>query len=219
MFPLLKQEEPNPLLLFQIWLNLPKKDKFVEPHFSMLWGDSIPKYTLVDENGKQTTVDVIAGQIENTIAPKPAPNSWAANPENEVNIWTIEMEPEASWVVPNSSSEVNRRLYFFDGDQLSIEGQDIQLEHVISLNAEVSVTVSNGKTKAKLLMLQGKPINEPVAQYGPFVMNSQQEIQEAMRDYQRTQFGGWPWPEHDHVHPRNAGRFAKHADGREEFKD
>ena len=67
-------------------------------------------------------------------------------------------------------------------------------------------------------MLQGKPIGEPVAQYGPFVMNTQQEIQEAMADYRRTQFGGWPWPSNDHVHPRESGRFAKHADGREEIK-
>ena len=67
-------------------------------------------------------------------------------------------------------------------------------------------------------MLQGKPINEPVAQYGPFVMNTQEEIREAMMDYQRTQFGGWPWPEDEHVHPRERGRFALHADGKEEHK-
>ena len=68
-------------------------------------------------------------------------------------------------------------------------------------------------------MLQGRPINEPVAQYGPFVMNNQAEIQQTMLDFQRTQFGGWPWPSHDHVHAAERGRFAKHADGKFEAKE
>ena len=65
-------------------------------------------------------------------------------------------------------------------------------------------------------MLQGPPIGEPVAQHGPFVMNSRAEIQQAFADYQRTQFGGWPWPADDPVHARDAGRFAKHIDGHRE---
>ncbi len=52
-----------------------------------------------------------------------------------------------------------------------------------------------------------------MAQYGPFVMNTEQEIREAFREYQRTQFGGWSWGRHDPVNERNAGRFARHADG------
>ena len=67
-------------------------------------------------------------------------------------------------------------------------------------------------------MLQGKPLQEPVAKYGPFVMNTNQEIQEAVQDYQRTQFGGWPWPTHEHTHDKTRGRFALHADGRLEEK-
>ena len=59
MFPLLKEDEANPLVLFQIWLNLPKKNKMVDPHFAMLWKESIPVYTHEDENGNKTTVDVI----------------------------------------------------------------------------------------------------------------------------------------------------------------
>ncbi len=65
-------------------------------------------------------------------------------------------------------------------------------------------------------MLQGRPIGEPVAQAGPFVMNTETEVAEAFADYRRTQFGGWPWPDHAPVHGRDAGRFARHGDGREE---
>jgi hypothetical protein len=67
-------------------------------------------------------------------------------------------------------------------------------------------------------MLQGKPISEPVVQYGPFVMNSEAEIQQAFNDYRKTEFGGWPWSRHDQVHPRTKGRFAKYVDGSEEIR-
>ena len=65
-------------------------------------------------------------------------------------------------------------------------------------------------------MLQGRPIGEPVAQHGPFVMNTRAEIQQAFEDYQRTRFGGWPWPEDAMVFPRDKGRFAL-VDGKEEL--
>jgi hypothetical protein len=55
-----------------------------------------------------------------------------------------------------------------------------------------------------------------VVQHGPFVMNQRSQIEDAVRDYQRTQFGGWPWPQSGPVHARESGRFARHADGRVE---
>ena len=64
--------------------------------------------------------------------------------------------------------------------------------------------------------MQGRPIGEPVAQYGPFVMNTRAELEQAFNDFRRTQFGGWPFPANDPVHSRERGRFALHADGRVE---
>src|SRR3954451_1960573 len=63
MFPLLNQDAPNPLELFQIWLNLPRASKFVEPHFSMFWKDAVPTYRAVDAEGRGTEVLVIAGRL------------------------------------------------------------------------------------------------------------------------------------------------------------
>jgi hypothetical protein len=70
--------------------------------------------------------------------------------------------------------------------------------------------------ETEILVLQGRPIGEPVAKRGPFVMNTHDEIQQAYRDYQQTQFGGWPWQGNGPVHQRTEGRFAIHPDGRRE---
>lgn len=218
MFPLLNQEKENPLELFQIWLNLPRVNKKVPPHFAMLWNDLIPTFTHTDTKGKSTDVRLIAGKIENIKAPDPAPDSWAAHPENEVAIWTIKMEAHAEWTLPTASSHVNRSLYFYQGESIAIAEKEFTSYKAIELHADKEVVLKNGNTESFLLLLQGKPINEPLVQHGPFVVNSQSEIQEVFAEYQRTQFGGWPWSSHEHVHPREKTRFALYPDGKEEVK-
>jgi hypothetical protein len=214
MFPLLNKDKENPLEIFQIWLNLPKANKFVEPYFSMLWAETIPVFKIKDSEGRLTEVNVIAGELEGLKAQSPAPDSWAANPENEVAVWTIKMESNAKWILPKAKKHVRRTLYFYNGSSLDIEGQTISSYHSIVIKANEEITLHCGDEDGYLLMLQGKPINEPVAQYGPFVMNTQAEIQQTINDYRRTQFGGWPWPRTDQVHDREKGRFSLHANGK-----
>ena len=218
MFPLLHKDKENPLELFQIWLNLPKANKFAAPHFAMLWNETIPVITSKDKNGQATTVKVIAGKINEVIAPTPAPNSWAANPINEVAIWTLQLDSGAQWKLPKASAEVNRTLFFYNGESIEVAGRNFNSPQAIELHADKEVLLINGSTRSHLLLLQGKPINEPIAQYGPFVMNTQTEIQQAMAEYQQTQFGGWPWSSYEHVHPRERSRFALFPDGIEEVK-
>jgi len=218
MFPLLNQDKPNTLELFQIWLNLPKINKFVKPHFKMLWAEEIPVYSEKDDKGKSTEINLIAGNIGNITAPAPAPDSWAAIPSNEVGIWLIKMEALAQWIVPQASAEVNRSLYFYRGSQITVAGIPVGPYHSLDLLADGSVIIENGDSEAYLLLLQAMPINEPVLQHGPFVMNTAAEIHQAIADYRQTQFGGWPWTRYDNVHPREKGRFAKYADGNMETR-
>jgi hypothetical protein len=208
MFPLLDPKGPNPLELFQIWLNLPSAGKLVEPHFSMLWDNTIPKYT-----ADGVDVSVVAGRIGDAQAPPPPPKSWAARADANVAIWTIKMAPNAQWTLPATQSGTNRTLYFFLGTKAQIADESLTRHSAVELPAE-EVMIKNGPDESQFLLLQGRPIGEPVAQYGPFVMNTRDEIQQAFRDYQLTGFGGWPWPSDEPVFPRTEGRFARHADGR-----
>ncbi|SHN29560.1 hypothetical protein SAMN04488057_11765 [Cyclobacterium lianum] len=218
MFPLLNEKEKNELHLFQIWLNLPKASKQVPAHFKMMWNEEIPVVKTTDANGRQTTIKLIAGKYGNQGALAPAPDSYAANPANEVGIWLIQADPEASFTLPQSSAGTNRSLFFYEGDFIDIGGERIADAHSVDLAEEKAITVKNGGQTGYFLYLQGKPLSEKVVQHGPFVMNSNQEIQEAVHEFQRTQFGGWPWESHEHTHGKEKGRFAIHADGREEIK-
>ena len=215
MFPLLKRDAPNRLELFQIWLNLPSKDKFVEPHFAMLWDHQIPRHIERDSKNRATEVIVVAGRLSNSRAPAPPPHSWASRSEADVAIWTVKMEPEARFTLPLAAAGSTRSIYFFRGDALRIGQDHIRLNTRTELRAQAEVTIDNGSAESEFLLLQGRPIGEPVVQYGPFVMNSRMEIQQAFEDYRGTGFGGWPWPSDDPVLPRNQGRYARHADGRE----
>lgn len=214
MFPLINKDKDNTMELFQIWLNLPARSKMVEPHFKMMWSEDIPKLKHKDNNQKETTVEVIAGTLGKLKAPTPPPNSWAADVTNEVAVWNIKMQAGATWVLPKTSVGVNRTLYFYQGNTIKLSGNEINKYHAAELKSDVDITITNGSEECGILILQGKPINEQVMQYGPFVMNTKEEIHQAFEDYQKTQFGGWPWQRYDQVHDRNLGRFAKHANGK-----
>jgi quercetin 2,3-dioxygenase len=218
MFPLLDRREPNPVELFQIWLNLPHADKLVEPHFSMLWSDAIPRRVERDSAGRTTEVTVIAGSLGSSVPPSPPPHSWAARAGSDVAIWSIRMQPEATWTLPPARPGTNRTLYWFRGPGVRVAGQALPGPCGVALRADVAVPLAAaaGEGDVELLVLQGRPIGEPVVQYGPFVMTSRAEIQQAFVDFQRTRFGGWPWPSEAPVHGRDQGRFARHADGRVE---
>ena len=219
MFPLLNTDQPNPLELFQIWLNLPASHKMVKPHFTMLWNERIPRLHHRDASGKQTTVTVIAGALEGADAPlSPPPESWASQDGSDVAIWTISLEPGARWTMPAAKgAETRRMLYWFVGDGFQLAGQNVQGHAALQVEAGRDLELVNtGSQTTELVLLQGKPIREQVAQYGPFVMNTQQEIMQAMQDFRRTQFGGWPWDSSAPVHGSEPRRFARYPGATED---
>ncbi len=220
MFPLVEREKPNPTELFQIWLNLPAEDKLVPPHFAMLWNDDIPRVVSKDDRGRETEVTLVAGSLDGKRPPPPPPKSWASRPDTDVAIWCIRMQPGAVWSLPPAANDRSvRALYFFAGPSLGV-GDHTQRSHAVMIvRPGEPIRLEAGDGECEILMLQGRPIGEPVVQHGPFVMNSREQIERAIQDYRRTGYGGWPWPSDDPVHPRDQSRFARHADGRMENVD
>jgi quercetin 2,3-dioxygenase len=217
MFPLLDPAGPNRLELFQIWVNLPAKAKFAKPYFTMFWDKDVPRHCATDASGKRVEVTVIAGTLAGATPPAPPPDSWAANGHADVAIWSIALEAGAKWTLPPASDRgVARTLYFFSGRKLEVAGRNLAQPVAIEVLADQPIALAAVDGPVEILLLQGRPIAEPVAQYGPFVMNTRAELEQAFADYRRTQFGGWPFRENEPVHPRPRGRFAKHADGRVE---
>jgi redox-sensitive bicupin YhaK (pirin superfamily) len=216
MFPLLDRNGPNPTELFQIWLNLPADDKMVDPYFTMLWDNEIPRHHATDSEARATEVTVIAGPLEGLQPPASPPNSWASRPEADLAIWHVVSEPGAEWTIPPAAGPDSvRTLYVFQGS-IVIGERHLEAKTGAVVRTDEPVTIAGGVYGAEALVLQGQPIGEPVAQYGPFVMNTKAEIEQAFTDYRATGFGGWPWPTDDPVHPRDEKRFARHADGRVE---
>ena len=217
MFPLLDANEPNRLELFQIWLNLPARRKFAPPYFTMFWDPDMPRYRETDANGRRVEVTLVAGALGGLQPPAPPPDSWAARVDADVAIWSIRLESDAAWTIPAArDAGIVRTLYFFAGPKLDVAGRVVTQPSAIEVAGDRPVRVAALAGPVEILVLQGRPIAEPVAQYGPFVMNSRAELEQAFADYRRTQFGGWPFAQNEPVHPRQRGRFARHADGRVE---
>ena len=218
MFPLLDGAAANPLELFQIWLNLPASKKMADPHFTMFWSEQIAA-GLTGDGG--TALRCVAGRLALEAGDRPLPtlpappDSWAAQPEADLAIWTIKMAPGARWTLPVAQGPATRRmLYFFKGSSIALGGEAVDGHAALELQANAPLELVNGAEPSEFLLLQGRPIGEPVAQYGPFVMNTEAELRQAFDDFKRTQFGGWPWPDQAPVHGARPQRFARHADGR-----
>src|SRR5688572_14891714 len=144
MFPLLDRDGPNPLELFQIWLNLPSVNKLAPPHFEMFWNDAVPRITTRDPAGRATEVVVVAGAFEGRRPPAPPPSSWAAHPAAEVAILTLRLEPDAVFTLPAAVSGLSRMLYLFRGAGLRVGERHIPASSGLQLHSELPVTLENG---------------------------------------------------------------------------
>jgi len=212
MFPLVDSERGNPMELFQIWINLPARSKRSAPWFAMFWDKDQPESEFTDAAGRQSTVRVVGGSLAGMTAPAPPPSSWAADPNNHVVVATIKLSAHARWTLPAGVPGLNRMLYFFKGAPASIAGTSVR-HGAYTLRSDADAELVAGADEAEFLLLQGRPIGEPVVQQGPFVVNTPAELRQAFAEYRATEFGKWRFADDQPTHPRDAKRFAVLPDG------
>ena len=203
MFPLVYDDQPNPLELFQIWVNLPQQDKMVDPYFTMLWNESVPRQRTVDAEGRVSEITVVAGSFAGLPALTPPPNSWASRSEADVAIWHVHLDPRAGVKLPMAQHpDLTRVLYFYDGSKVNIDGDVVTGKTAVVVRSDEVIDVVAGDEPVELLLLQGRPIGEPVVQHGPFVMNDQAGIEQAFRAPQPHRHVQQPArPQRPHVQP------------------
>ncbi|MBH5328170.1 pirin family protein [Eikenella sp. S3360] len=164
--------------MVQLWVNLPAKDKNTPPRYQHLAKADIPVVQLPDEAGH---LRLIAGEHNGS--------KGAASTFTEMNVWDIVLNAgkEAVLEVPESH---NLSLVILRGNVL-INGKDAAKpgELVSFEQGGGQFTVNTGSEEAKILLLSGVPINEPVVGYGPFVMNTAEEIRQAVLDFNEGKFG------------------------------
>jgi len=211
MFPLLHQDQENPVELFQIWLNLPQAKKRANPYFKMFWSEQIPIWKSADQKSQIT---LIAGALFDQKGLTPPPDSWAAPVENDIGIFLVHLEPHTQTILPRAQNKSERLLYFYQGKDLTISGESVKSQTGHHLVAEEELKLESGSQAIDVLVLQARPIGEPVVQYGPFVMNTREEINQTLQEFRRTEFGGWPWRQDDMTHGSEIQRFAQYPDGR-----
>ena len=158
---------------FQLWVNLPAKHKMVPPKYQDIPADRIPSVS-----GEGYKVRVIRGKYERTKGP--------AESLMPVRVLDITMEKQAKWsVTPNKNNA--HFLCIYEGSVLAdnSEGQkqEIASPSVVVFEGEGQIQITTTNNPSNILYCEGTPLNEPVARYGPFVMNTQSEIKQAVDDY------------------------------------
>jgi hypothetical protein len=163
------QQENGRMRGFQLWINLPAKEKMKPAGYRDIQPDEIPTVTLPDGSAK-----IVAGTLNGTAGPI---QGGSADPI----YWDVTLKPGGRFVQEIKDKTIY--IYPFEG---SVEAADrvLKTHQGGVLGSGDTVEVKAGADGARFLVLAAKPIREPIVQYGPFVMNTREEIEQAIRDYQ-----------------------------------
>jgi hypothetical protein len=164
---------------FQLWLNLPASAKMIEPAYQEFGPERIPMVS----PARGVHVKVIAGQVGPVIGP-------VLQPATDPTYLDIELDPQAVFVhsLPLGHSAF---VYVFEGElSVGAENEPVRLpQHTLAvLAAGTQVRLQSAASAARAILVAGRPLHEPVARYGPFVMNTQEQLREAFADYQGGRF-------------------------------
>lgn len=203
MFPLVHDDKENRTELFQLWLSLPSWNKLVPCDYKMLWREEIP--VVEEENAR---VKVIIGTWNGTKGLTATEPSWASDEKSRLRILLIDVEADASITIDGVSETLNRNLYFFEGEQVNVDGETLSGKRSLKLKGDADFVIQGAGTLARLLLLEAEPIGEPIINDGPMIMNTMDEVLQGYRDYWETHYGEWEWDTKDPVHEKETPRMS-----------
>jgi redox-sensitive bicupin YhaK (pirin superfamily) len=164
------QQEEGVMEGFQLWLNLPAKDKMCAPWYRDFTNADLPQLTTLEG----VAVTVIAGNSHGV--------EGAVSREGTEPLYLDLHLPAGSQFVQNLPAQHNAVVFVYRGE-VKVSGQTIGDKRMAILKNEGDGVVLEATAETKALLIAGKPLNEPIAQYGPFVMNTEQEIRQALQDF------------------------------------
>lgn len=172
----LPEQEEGLMEGFQLWLNLPAKDKMIAPSYRDIPTETIPEYTTQDG----VRVRVIAGESGEVAGAVQRPNTEPLYLDAHL--------PAGSRFVQAVPSGHNAFVFVYRG-AVTIAGTPVADRHMAILANDGAAAVAlEAAQDARVLLIAGRPLNEPIAQYGPFVMNSSAQIEQTLRDYRDGKF-------------------------------
>jgi redox-sensitive bicupin YhaK (pirin superfamily) len=170
------EQEQGLMRGFQLWVNLPAKDKMGAPQYQEFSADRIPEANPADG----VRVKVIAGRVGDVIGP-------VVQPATDPTYLDIALEPDKTFEHALPAGH-NAFAYVYQG-VANIDGEDVVPKgDLLVFGPGDAIRVTAGGAPVRLILVAGRPLNEPVARYGPFVMNTREEIMQAFADYQAGKF-------------------------------
>jgi redox-sensitive bicupin YhaK (pirin superfamily) len=171
------KEKGGPLEILQLWVNLPARLKMTDPRYIGLQGDQIPVY---ETDQGRVKVRLTSGEWEQHQGP--------FKPLTDITLMTLDLKASGQLDM-RIAPERNIFFYVIRGE-VQVNGQRVEKRHLVEFAHDGEQLDIQASTDAMILLGHAKPYQEPVVAHGPFVMNTREEIQQAILDYQAGKFGG-----------------------------
>ena len=209
MYPLTEQEGRNPNDITQIFVNLPLELKNRENTVTTVWREEIP---VVEGDG--WTAKVICGSFGGESATSPNGLSWSHG-DNGVRIVRFVMEPGSKLGIDPAVEGASRNLYYVSGKDATVMGVPVEAENRVKILENRVVSIDNGEEPSVFWLLEGRPIGQKMASFGPVYLPTLKEVRAGLDEIRLNEYEEWPWGVIDRAQPVGTGRFIRYPGGTE----
>lgn len=207
MYPLADQENRNPNDITQIMLNLPNEMKNGENSVNTVWAQDVKAVS-----GDGWTAKVICGSFGGESATSPSGLSWSHG-DNGVRIVRFAMEPGSKLEIDPAVEGASRNLYYVSGGNATVMGVPVEAENRVKVLENSMVSIENGGEPSVFWLLEGRPIGQKMASFGPVYLPTLKEVRAGLDEIRLNEYDEWPWGVIDRAQPVGTGRFIRYPDG------